>query len=201
MKPPNSLTDEDLLAYADRHLKYEIDMLIWAAGIMRTLAPVRDQGLLAWACNNALLNSFSMHARNLIDFLYLCSLGKDRPTDIIVQDYIDDRTLSKHLPQMTCPLQEAKRKADKQVAHLTLDRIQYQKSGKEWPFGQMAVDIMEAFRAIAPDFPETRSSDSFRGLISRPRLIIPPVTTTPTYSREGLPTGITFQITLTKAEN
>jgi hypothetical protein len=196
MKPPKSLSDEELMDYADHHIIYELEMLRWTTAVMGSLAPVREEGQLAWACNNALLNSFSIHARNLIDFLYLRSLGGDRPTDIIVQDYIDEETLTHHLPPITSLLRQAKRKADKQAVHLTLDRVAYEKSGKEWSFVQIVADIMGAFRAIAPVFPETRTSESFRQLISQPRFLIPDVRTNPTYSGDGVPSGIAFQISL-----
>jgi len=70
MKPPNSLSDIQLLQYADEHLQYEIDMLIWSAGILAFLAKHTGEGYLPWAINNGLLNSYALHARNLINFLY-----------------------------------------------------------------------------------------------------------------------------------
>jgi hypothetical protein len=165
MKLPNSLSDQELLTYADEHIDYEINMLVRTVAIMGSLVAVVEKGDIAKTCNNAFLSSFSMHARNLIDFLYLRSLRKDRPTDIIVQDYIDEISLVNHLPPITPLLEQTKTKADKQVAHLTFDRIAYEKSGKGWNFVQIATDIMKAFRAIAPVFPEARVSDSFLRLI------------------------------------
>lgn len=196
MKPPVSLSDEELMDYADHYITYEIEMLRWTTAVAGSLAPVREKGELAWVCNNALLSSFSMHARNLIDFLYLRSFGRDHRTDIIVQDYIDEQTLTNHLAPITSLLLQAKRKTDKQAAHLTLDRVQYEKSGKEWNFVQISADIMAAFRAIAPMFPKTRTTESFRQLISQPRFLIPEVRTSPTYSGDGVPSGIAFQISL-----
>jgi hypothetical protein len=196
MKPPESLSNEELAEYADHHITYELEMLRWTTAVMGSLAPAREEGQLAWACNNAFLNSFSMHARNLIDFLYLRSFGRDRPTDIIIQDYIDEGALAHHLPPITPLLRQAKRKADKQAAHLTLDRLSYEKSGKEWSFVQIVADIMGAFRAIAPLFPETRTTESFRQLISQPHFLIPAVRTNPTYSGDKIPNGIAFQISL-----
>jgi hypothetical protein len=178
MKSPHySLADEELLEYADRHIAYEIQMLVWTAGILGTVARAQGQGTLAWACNCAMLESFSIHARNLIDFLYSHTHKKDRKSDIIAEDYIDGQTLSQHLPPRTPRLERACDKANKQTAHLTWERIQYEQSGKQWEFIEIGKEIMNVFRSIAPVFPETRISDSFRQLISQPGLVIPEVST------------------------
>lgn len=185
MKLPHSLLDEELRDYADHHLKYEIEMLVWASGILATLGTLREKGLLARECKNALLNTFALHSRNLIDFLYLRASCKDRPTDVIVQDYIDQNTLSKYLPPITPLLQQTKEKADKQAAHLTIDRIQYAKSGKGWKVIEIAENIMKAFRAIAPFLPENRVSDPLKQMILQSDLFIPQVATNVTRSAEG----------------
>jgi hypothetical protein len=200
MKLPRSLSDGELRDYADHHLKYEIEMLVWASGIMATLGTFREEGPLAWACNNALLNTFALHSRNLIDFLYLGASDKGRATDVIVQDYVDQKTLSKYLPPITPLLQQAKKKADKQAAHLTTDRIQYAKSGKGWKFIEIAKDIMKAFRAIAPVLPENRVSDPLKRRISQSDLFIPQVAINVTRSVEGWPIGITFCGNLEKVD-
>ena len=60
MKSPNSLSDSHLLQYADEHLQYEIDMLIWSAGVLAFLEQHRGEGYLPWAINNGLLNSYAL---------------------------------------------------------------------------------------------------------------------------------------------
>ena len=193
MKSPHSLSDEELCDYADHHLSFEIDMLLWSSGVMATLGSLKQEGLLAWACNSAMLNTFALHSRNLTDFLYLRASGRDRKTDIIVQDYIDEATLSNHLPPITPLLEEAKKKADKQAAHLSLDRIQYEQSGKGWQFINIATDIMTAFRAIAPVFPGNRISDSLRQRLLKPDLMIPQVATEVIRIAEEWPVGVAFR--------
>ncbi len=173
MKSPNSLSDSELRSYSDGHLKYELDMLIWSAGILATLAMIKDKGLLPWAINNAVLESFSIHARNLIDFLYSKSLNKDRPTDIVVDDFIDQPTLSKFLPPIDPLLKEVITKANKQVAHLTRDRIDYELQGKEWRFIEVANKIVSVFQILAPHFPAERIGGNFRNQISQAGLIVP----------------------------
>jgi len=173
VKPPHVLTDAELLDYADQHIDYELQMLIWTAGLLRALGPIKADGLIAWCANNSVMNSFAMHARNLVDFLYSRSLGSDHPTDIVLQDYVSHLGPQSPLPPITVLLKSVKTKADKQVAHLTLDRIRYEKVGKGWDTVEIARTIAGAFKAVAPLFPETRSSQAFRDLISFPKLRIP----------------------------
>ena len=173
MKPPISLGDDQLTDYSNHHLKYELDMLIWTTGIMRTLGAECKKNPITWSLNNSLLNSYSMHARNLIDFLYLRSFGRDRDTDIIVQDFIDQDLLKGKLPAISPILKEAKIKADKQVAHLTTNRVEYEKKGKEWKFVEIAIEIYNRFSAISALFPSNKTGKDFLELISNDILIVP----------------------------
>ena len=200
MKPPHTLLDADLLQYADSHISYELNMLIWASGLLAPLFTFKTTGHLAWTVNNATLNSYSMHARNLIDFLYSRSLGKDFPTDIILQDYIGEEA-AKNLPPSDPLLQAAKTKADKQVAHLTLERIEYEQVGKEWHFVDIALAIASAFKSVAPFFPAARSSQSFRDLITFPKLRIPLINAQLVSSESGDPVGLTVTLAAAPASN
>jgi hypothetical protein len=101
MKPPNMLTDTELLQCAEEHLLYEIDMLIWSAGILAYLAGHKTEGYLAWAMNNGLLNTFALHARNLINFLYSRPRRSEYATDVVLEDYVGDQVAASNRPQIT----------------------------------------------------------------------------------------------------
>jgi len=193
MKPPHTLSDAHLLEYADTHVTYELNMLVWTSGLLSALFPFKTNGYLPWTVNNATVNSYSMHARNLIDFLYSRSLGKDYSTDIILQDYIGQAASSK-FPPIPPLLEAAKTKADKQVAHLTRERIDYEKAGKEWHFVDIALAIAGAFKAVAPFFPPARSSQAFRDLISFPKLRIPLIDARVIYSESEDPLGLSVTL-------
>ena len=70
--------------------------------------------------------------RNLIDFLYSRSKRKDKPTDIVIEDYADEATIAQHLLPITPLLDSAIIKAHKQVAHITKERVDFEREGKEW---------------------------------------------------------------------
>jgi hypothetical protein len=196
MKPPNALSDGELRSYAEEHLRYEMDMLIWSAGILVTLATIKEKGQLPWALNNSVLESFSIHARNLIDFLYSGSRNKDRATDIVVEDYVDQGALSAHLPPITRLLEESITKANKQVAHLTKERIDYEKAGKAWSVTQVAQQTVAAFNAIAPHFPSSRVSDKLRHQISQASLRIPSVRSVVVANDQGRSVGVELTLVL-----
>ncbi|MFV2043982.1 MAG: hypothetical protein ACC700_12210 [Anaerolineales bacterium] len=169
MKLPTSLSDEELTKYADEHIFYEIDMLAWTASFLIAMKHSNPSGPLATAVSNSFLDAFAVHARNLVDFLYKRDSESDQETDIVVQDYVDGSKLEGVLPEMTSALGLVNRKANKQVAHLTIERlVEFETQGKEWKFGQIAVDIMSALNAISHLFPPAVTSEAFRQMIIRP---------------------------------
>ncbi len=173
MKNQHSLTDKELQDYADHHIQYEVDMLTYSAGTLGFLAPHGDQGFLPWVIKNGLLNSFSLHARNLINFLYSGTVGNPRSTDVIIEDYVDAGIVSDSLIPITKLCKKAITKANKQVAHLTLERIQYEQANKEWEFKEISKDIYKAFTTIVPHIPNSRISDSFRQKLMQSDVQIP----------------------------
>jgi hypothetical protein len=167
MKAQYSLTDPELLRYADMHIRYELEMLLAMSAAIPSLFPRIQEGPIFAATNNAFMNSFALHSRNLIYFLYARSLGKDRPSDIIVQDYIDSPIVDKNLLPLTPLLRETVLKAGKQAAHLTFERIGYESNGGGWHIIDIDNDILTAFHSISQFFPVSRISPSFRDLISQ----------------------------------
>lgn len=190
MKQPNSLTDSELLQYAEEHLQYEFDMLTWSAGILAFLGRHKAKGYLPWAIDNGLLNSYALHARNLVNFLFSRSRGRDYASDIVVEDYTGPGVDVSSLITIT-PLQdEALTKSNKQAAHLTLDRIQYEQAGKEWRFVDLTKEIRSSLASIVPHIPNTRMNDSLRQKLTQSDFRIPIVD----ISISGAETGVTFSL-------
>jgi len=198
MKPPNTLTDSELLQYAEQHLLYEIDMLISSAGILAHLAGHKTDGYLAWAMNNGLLNSFALHARNLINFLYSRSTGSEYATDVVLEDYVGDQVAASNRPQITPLLEQALTKANKQAAHLSLDRIQYERAGKGWQFIELSKQILAVFRAIAPHIPESRMSEPLRQRLAQADFRIPVMDISIGRSPAGAPIPVNFLLRISR---
>jgi hypothetical protein len=194
MRSPNVISDDDLKSYAEAHLQYEINMLTMSVSILAYLGTHNNSSPIPWLINNGILNTFAMHARNLIDFLYSRSKGKDFSTDIIIQDYVTEEDISLYLKPITPLLEEALIKANKQVAHLSMDRINYERAGKEWKFIDVMGHIRAAFSSIALHIPATKMNPELREKLSATKVALPKVEIVEIISPSGNQTGISFAL-------
>src|SRR2546423_653397 len=81
---------------------------------------------------NALLESFLLHTRGLLHFLYAAQLNsRIEDDDFVAQDYLQGFTTQ-------CPTEfaEAWKRINKEIAHLTAER--YLRKNKEWKFFEIA---------------------------------------------------------------
>lgn len=194
MRHPNVLSDDELKKYAEAHLQYEVNMLTMSVGILAYLGTHNNTSPIPWVINNGILNTFAMHARSLIDFLYSRSKGRDYPTDIIIQDYVSEPDISQHLIPISPLLEEALIKANKQVAHLSIERIEYERAGKEWKFVEVISHIRKAFSSIAPYIPAAKMSLELREMLSATVVKVPKVKIEELHSQSGQQTGISFSL-------
>lgn len=106
-------TDDELRAASD-HLYYEVMMLKRTMERL-TSGPEDD------VVSNALLESFTIHARALMDFFYPSEIPQ--VTDVIAQDFIGDGQSWEEVrgdqPEI---FGKARRRVNKEIAHLTYDR-------------------------------------------------------------------------------
>lgn len=113
---------------------------------------VFGQGVL----NNAALESFTLHARTLLDFLYA---DKPQADDVIAEDYFDVPAQWLTIrPTKTETLGAIHKRVGKEVAHLTYVRLGVTAEAKQWPFGQIAHDINIALNAFLSNVSKDRLS-------------------------------------------
>ena len=135
-------------------IAYELRMLLAAASEFAAA-----ENRLSNQCKNALIESFAIHCRALIFFLYghldeiECNrvserLGPLKDTDILATDYASAWGTSFVPP--TEELIRSKRRADKHVAHITTDRREVNQPGSTVPPSVWQLDA--ATRAIAGAF-------------------------------------------------
>ncbi|MFH1565395.1 MAG: hypothetical protein ABIC82_06205 [bacterium] len=102
---------------------------------------------------NLLIESLATHTRVLIDFFY-CDNKKFPDDDIIAQDLLPDNIVWKEIRPQELPqiLKDAKVKADKQLAHLTLSRLRLERENKKgWDYKQINQEmnkIIECFNNV-----------------------------------------------------
>jgi hypothetical protein len=146
---------------------YEFQMLAATANRLSS-----DKFLNDTAMQNALIESFALHARALLHFFYwnairppgtskLFQSGKHR-NDVVADDFfaLIGATWS-HKPKISATLIRAKDRADKQIAHITILRrtLNSKKArGKEWQFQRIVnhlSKVMNSFLDNAPNLNET----------------------------------------------
>lgn len=104
------------------HIVYEIMMFNGTA--IKLSSGITDQFEI-----NIALESFVVHSRNLFDFFYS---EKKYPDDISVYDYLKRKKDFNKEKSKKRNLENLTNKANKQVAHLTYSRNNYNKINKGW---------------------------------------------------------------------
>jgi hypothetical protein len=134
-------TNNELLA-ASEHLLYELQMLFGTAKLLASMDSSRNEDVETRITYNALLESFAIHVRALLDFLYNDGPLKD---DIVASDYFDSGYWFLKRPNKPSLLEKVhKNIINKLVAHLTYFRLNV---GREeaWEYGKIANEIAVVF--------------------------------------------------------
>jgi hypothetical protein len=153
MKPlegPN-LSDRELQKYSFEHVRYELWMFLQLGEYLRHAPAPKDERQLV--IHNAVVESFVIHLRNLISFLYSMRV---QTKDIIAADYFQDVSVwYERRPPISRELRIARERSHKEVIHLTTDRIAGTSPQKRWPTEALVREIktvMELFTSLAsPD--------------------------------------------------
>jgi hypothetical protein len=129
-------TQQELQKASD-HLFYEVWML---TSLARGMASgVFNEGII----NNALLESFTLHARAILDFLFS---ENPRPDDVIAEDYFSSpEKWLKIKANKSEKLKNIHLRVGKEVAHLTYFRQTVTPETKAWNFIVIAGEINSVF--------------------------------------------------------
>jgi hypothetical protein len=147
------------LREASEHLFYEFWMFSTLARALTTNVFGKDN-----VANNAILESFLIHARNLLDFLFADS-REPRIDDVVAEDFLE---VSEQWPaargKMDPVLETLNRRVGKEVAHLTYARLNVEADAKPWHFLDLALEVeilRDRFLGIVPA--ENLSSAYWKG--------------------------------------
>ena len=158
-------TTEKLREISD-HLHYEVWMLVSLAKGMAS--GILGQGPIA----NAVLESFIIHIRAVTNFLYAKEPQVD---DAIAEDFFDTpEEWTKIRPALSKLLSQAKRRAGKEVAHLTYARLDVIPERKPWPFVQISDEISLVIKAFLENVPKNRLGSKWSPPIGRPNARLSP---------------------------
>lgn len=136
-------SETDLRAASDC-LYYEIQMLL---GTMKFLETEYEKNIIR---DNALVESFTIHARALIHFLY--PSGKIAPEDILAEDYFETGHWEKIRPDEPERFKTARRRVNKEIAHLSYQRLSLTPEDKVWHpvLGGEIINVLNFFLTVIP---------------------------------------------------
>jgi hypothetical protein len=154
-----TLTDQELLDYSREHVYYEIDMFLHAARLL-------CQPMLHPLVTNIALESFVIHLRNPVAFLYPSRILSD---DVVAAQFCDAARFAHECP-MTPVVDAARERANKEIGHLTTKRMAGSPVAKRWDVsgltGEM-INALQSFSALASsDRLHPRVKDQIRAATS-----------------------------------
>ena len=145
---PRKQRSNEELQDASNHLHYEVWMLNSLAQAIAS--GIANQGWLT----NALLESFVVHVRGVMDFLYNDAPQND---DVAAQDFFASAdTWTSVRPGLSELLSKAKKRAGKEIAHLTYARLAVTPDTKPWPFVAIANEITSVMKIFLQNVPKEK---------------------------------------------
>jgi len=146
-------TDKEL-CNASIHVYYEIMMLNKVADSLDKRK--RRKG---FACN-VLVESFVLHARNLIDFLFAPAPDKIRirENSIIAADFLQDSKIIWPFP-LPVDLEKERTRIHMRAAHLAYDRCTLPEN---WEYNKIRNTINDTFRKFRNHVPQNRIGDELK---------------------------------------
>lgn len=139
-----TLSDAQLAEAIDQHLRHECQQLSYCVGRLIGHAAIIKRG-----DKMALLESFVIHARCLVGFLYLSPKEIGGETDIAASHFTASAwptVTSKNLPPAIKPIWN---QACTQVAHLSSERLGILPGKFDWPFIVIEEVLKTKFRSFA----------------------------------------------------
>jgi hypothetical protein len=167
--------DEELQAASD-HLGYEVEMLFGALGELERLHRERLDGEEPTiSANNAFLESWAIHLRNLHNFFF--GEAAAWPDDMLAKDYFAADEWERLRPNRQLG-REIERVA-KEIVHLTYARVGVTAEMKQWNLGELTDWLgREAIRPFVEQVPRRRVLPNFKtrctlAMSFRPLILVP----------------------------
>lgn len=118
------------------------------------------QELLELTGRNADIESFALHVRNLLWFLYPT---KPKQGDVVAASYFDDRNDWFSIrPDRPKSLDRVNARVPVEIVHLSFGRLEARESDKRWPYDVMWRDLATVIGVFLDRVPDNRVSAEFR---------------------------------------
>lgn len=144
--PRGARTEKQMRAFAEEHLNYEYQMLIASVTEL-------SKGNYPQHVTNSFLESFTIHLRALIDFIWETKNLRD--DDAVASDFFSSPDQWMKLqPQFPTILEPARIRTGKEIAHLTYSRMDVTADAKKWRVVEMVNAITAALSVFAKNAEE-----------------------------------------------
>lgn len=157
------MTDNELLAYSQEHLFYEIQMFLDVSKLNFGNILNKDIRKLL---NNIKTESFVIHLRNLITFLYPTkSVSK---TDVYAKNFFSNPDLWESTrPPISQTLENARNRAHKEMGHITTERISgINDPKKSWEIKQLTDEIVPILKLFCDSADKSKLDNNILRLFS-----------------------------------
>lgn len=132
------------------HIYYEMMMFHYTT---ETLRRIVDQSNVDIQLVNAVLESWSMHLRNLLTFFYT-PRNKRYKDDVLAVDYVSSLSTFRNNRTKVKTFSNIKKRVAKQFAHLTYHRNVYNQKTKVWQFARTYAQMHPTMVAFYETLPE-----------------------------------------------
>jgi len=158
------MSDQDFQEYSDAHLLHEVGMLLDTFYLLAKKVKVRDTVGQEIPCIPvALLESFLVHARVLISFLYDTRLQSD---DVSAKGFCTGDDSKWVVKQVDESLNGSYTRINKKLAHLTKTRAEREPEEGMWGCDEIAEKLIDRLREFLDCVPESRLGPRFREYIA-----------------------------------
>ncbi len=158
----NDFTDSYLQYYSREHVWHETHMFFQAAAAMLSGVELRSlsPGVL-FLVQNATVEVFGLHLRNLFDFFWPPKNKKPQDTDVIAADFFDEKRLPDDFPKLSPLAASARVRANKELAHLTTERKHPADPTKPWPVHELAAETAELVKHFVQGASPSKLNSSY----------------------------------------
>ena len=153
-------SQQELVAVSD-HLGYEIWMLRQTASKLAGMQPGVDR--------NAVLESFTIHARALCQFF---EPTRPKPHDALAWQYVgDEAKWEKARGAMPGALADVNGRVGSEIVHLSCRRLKFGPVADQWNITRIHDALMRVVATFIAVVPAANLSDTFRELTARPPVL------------------------------
>ncbi len=161
---PNPMSPEECVRFSREHLAYEIEMFCKLAETMGPFGISPGPPDPGKTDRLARLESFGIHTRVLVDFLRLPPTAQ--PTDVWAGNFFENYTLWQP-DDLSDILTLHCRRAGRDIAHLSRNRLYGEPDEKRWPLKAIERDVLVLLNRFVTEAPSSRLHSSVKDLVEQ----------------------------------